>query len=135
MLAEHPVIARNLTYKAAWLCDQGRPYHVEATMAKLVGSEGALNAARRGVEILGGYGICTEYPMQRFLRDSLLIQFAPISNQMSRNILMQCIEAGDISARKRPRGGWIVDRVSIDEYNSCKEDDALFNDLKQRVKL
>ena len=81
--------ARNLTYKAAWLCDRGRPYHVEATMAKLVGAEGALNAARRGVEILGGYGICTEYPMQRFLRDSLLIQFAPISNQMSRNILMQ----------------------------------------------
>ena len=81
--------ARNLTYKAAWLADQGRPYHVEATMAKLVAAEGALHAGRYGVEILGGYGICSEYPMQRFLRDSLLIQFAPISNEMSKNILMQ----------------------------------------------
>ncbi len=81
--------ARNLAYKAAWLADQGQPYHVEATMAKLVAAEGALHAGRYGVEILGGYGICNEYPMQRFLRDSLLIQFAPISNEMSRNILMQ----------------------------------------------
>ena len=81
--------ARNLTYKAAWLCDQGKPYHQEATMAKLVAAEGAIHAGRYGVEILGGYGICTEYPMQRFFRDSLLIQFAPISNEMSKNILMQ----------------------------------------------
>jgi len=33
--------ARNLTYKAAWLCDHGQPYHLEATMAKLVAAEGA----------------------------------------------------------------------------------------------
>ncbi len=81
--------ARNLTYKSAWLADQGKPYHMEASMAKLVASEGALHAGRYGVEILGGYGICSEYPMQRFLRDSLLIQFAPISNEMSKNVLMQ----------------------------------------------
>ena len=32
--------SRNLTYKAAWLCDNGKPYHLEATMAKLVAAEG-----------------------------------------------------------------------------------------------
>lgn len=81
--------ARNLTYKAAWLCDQGLPYHMEATMAKLVAADGALHAGTHGAEILGGYGICSEYPMQRYLRDALQIQFSPISNEMSRNMLMQ----------------------------------------------
>ena len=80
---------RNLTYKSAWLCDQGKPYHLEATMAKLVASEGALHAGRFGAEIMGGYGICNEYPMQRYLRDAYQLQFSPISNEMSKNMLMQ----------------------------------------------
>ncbi|MBU0970638.1 MAG: acyl-CoA/acyl-ACP dehydrogenase [Proteobacteria bacterium] len=80
---------RNLTYKSAWLCDQGKPYHLEATMAKLVAAEGALFAGRYGAEIMGGYGICSEYPMQRYLRDAYQIQFSPISNEMSKNMLMQ----------------------------------------------
>lgn len=81
--------ARNLTYKAAWLCDNGKPYHMEATMAKLTASEGALHAGRFGAEILGGYGICSEYPMQRYLRDAYQLQFSPISNEMSKNMMMQ----------------------------------------------
>lgn len=81
--------SRNLTYKAAWLADQGKPFHVEATMAKLVAAEGAMHAGIYGVEIFGGYGICKEYPIQRYLRDALQMQFAPISNEMSRNMLMQ----------------------------------------------
>jgi acyl-CoA dehydrogenase len=81
--------ARNITYKSAWLHDAGKPYHVEATMAKLVAAEGALHAAVHGAEILGGYGICKEYPMQRYLRDQFQLQFSPISNEMSRNMLMQ----------------------------------------------
>lgn len=81
--------SRNLTYKSAWLCDQGKPYHLEATMAKLVASEGALHAGRFGAEIMGGYGICSEYPMQRYLRDAYQLQFSPISNEMSKNMLMQ----------------------------------------------
>ncbi|MBU2551900.1 MAG: acyl-CoA/acyl-ACP dehydrogenase [Proteobacteria bacterium] len=81
--------ARNLTYKAAWLCDQGRPYHMEATMAKLVSAQGAWHAVTYGAEILGGYGICNEFPMQRYLRDAAQGAFSPISNEMSKNMLMQ----------------------------------------------
>lgn len=58
-------------------------------MAKLVAAEGSLHAGTHGAEILGGYGICGEYPMQRYLRDALQLQFSPISNEMSRNMLMQ----------------------------------------------
>ncbi|MGZ5372586.1 MAG: acyl-CoA dehydrogenase family protein [Aeromicrobium sp.] len=81
--------ARNLTYKAAWLCDNGKPYHLEATMAKLVAAEGARHAGTYGTEIFGGYGICNEYPVSMFARDAYQIQFSPISNEMSRNMLMQ----------------------------------------------
>ncbi|MGO9147319.1 MAG: acyl-CoA dehydrogenase family protein [Desulfomonilia bacterium] len=81
--------SRNLTYKAAWLCDHGKPYHMEATMAKLVAAEGARHAGTFGAEIFGGYGICNEYPVSMFLRDAYQIQFSPISNEMSRNMLMQ----------------------------------------------
>lgn len=81
--------ARNLTYKSAWLCDHGKPYHLEATMAKLVSAEGAMHAAQYGAEILGGYGICKEYPIQMYARDAFQIQFSPISNEMARNMLMQ----------------------------------------------
>lgn len=81
--------ARNLTYKSAWLCDNGHPYHLEATMAKLVAADGAMHAARYGAEILGGYGICNEYPIQMYLRDAFQLQFSPISNEMCRNMLMQ----------------------------------------------
>ncbi len=81
--------SRNLTYKSAWLCDEGKPYHLESTMAKLVASEGALHAGKFGAEILGGYGICSEYPMQRYLRDAYQLQFSPISNEMAKNMMMQ----------------------------------------------
>lgn len=81
--------SRNITYKAAWLHDTGQPYHMEATMAKLVAAQGAMHAGIHGAEIMGGYGICKEYPMQRYLRDALQLQFSPISNEMSKNMLMQ----------------------------------------------
>ncbi|MRR18206.1 MAG: acyl-CoA dehydrogenase [Deltaproteobacteria bacterium] len=81
--------ARNLTYKSAWLQDHGKLYHLEATMAKLVAAEGARHASIYGPEIFGGYGICNEYSVSMFARDAYQIQFSPISNEMSRNMLMQ----------------------------------------------
>lgn len=81
--------AKNLTYKAAWLCDHGKSYHMESAMAKVVAAEGAMNAGIYGAEIFGGYGICMEYPIQRYLRDALQLQFSPISNEMARNMIMQ----------------------------------------------
>ena len=56
---------------------------------KLVAADGARHAATYGPEIFGGYGICDEYPVSMFARDAYQIQFSPISNEMSRNMLMQ----------------------------------------------
>ena len=52
-------------------------------------ASGRRRAGAYGVEIFGGYGICDEYPLSMFARDAYQIQFSPVSNEMSRNMLMQ----------------------------------------------
>lgn len=83
-------LAKNLIFKCAWLCDTGRPYHVEATMAKLYAADVALRAATTGMEIFAGYGYTMECDMQRYWRDSQQMVFSPISQEMSRNFIAQC---------------------------------------------
>jgi alkylation response protein AidB-like acyl-CoA dehydrogenase len=61
---------RLLTYKAAYLCDQGKDYGFTSSMAKLVASEAAMQAAHDAVQIHGGYGLMKEYPVERYFRDA-----------------------------------------------------------------
>src|SRR5690606_20959680 len=57
--------ARLLTYRAAWLKDQGRRTTLESSMAKLYASEIAVRASEDGVQIFGGYGFVKEYPAEK----------------------------------------------------------------------
>ena len=52
--------AHNLTYKAAWLKDQGRPIGQAAAMAKLYSTEAAMDAARVATQVFGGMGVCDD---------------------------------------------------------------------------
>lgn len=61
--------ATQLVYRAAWLCDAGRPHHKEAAMAKLFASECAARVADQAARVFASYGYAMEYPVQRFLRD------------------------------------------------------------------
>jgi acyl-CoA dehydrogenase len=81
--------AKLITYKAAWLLEQGKPCHLEAAMSKLVSSEMAFKAATRGLDILAGYGVTLDYDMQRYFRDSRQCTFSPISNEMVRNFIAE----------------------------------------------
>jgi len=83
-------LARNLIYKCAWLCDNGLPYHIEASMAKIYASDIALKAATTGMEIFAGYGYTMESDIQRYWRDSQQMVFSPISQEMGRNFIAQC---------------------------------------------
>jgi butyryl-CoA dehydrogenase len=62
-------LARLMTYKAAWLKDQGRDFRLAAGMAKLYAAEVATRAANHAVQIHGGYGIMEEFPVARYWRD------------------------------------------------------------------
>ncbi len=61
--------SRLLVYNAARLRDAGRPFVKEAAIAKLVASETAERVTSAAVEIFGGYGYTSEYPVEKLYRD------------------------------------------------------------------
>ncbi len=73
--------ARSLVYRIAWCKDQGRPLnHLEAAVAKLFVGDWSLKPTNDALLILGGYGYCHEYDIERIFRDSRL---APIGGGTS----------------------------------------------------
>jgi short-chain 2-methylacyl-CoA dehydrogenase len=66
--------ARTAYYDAAALMLAGKPFKKEAAIAKLVGSEAAMDNARDATQIHGGYGFMNEYPVARHYRDSKILE-------------------------------------------------------------
>jgi hypothetical protein len=79
--------ARLLTYRAAFLKDQGRRVTKESAMAKLYASEVAVRAANEAVQILGGYGYTKDYPAERYLRDSKLTTIGEGTSEIQRLVI------------------------------------------------
>jgi short-chain 2-methylacyl-CoA dehydrogenase len=79
--------ARNLTYKAAWLRDQGRPFRRAAAIAKLYASEIAVSATRDAVQIHGGYGFIDETPVSRFYRDAKILEIGEGTSEIQRLLI------------------------------------------------
>jgi alkylation response protein AidB-like acyl-CoA dehydrogenase len=84
--------ARNLLYKAAWLCDQGRDeYKKYASMAKLYCSEVAHRCVNQGVQIHGGYGLMKEYDIERFYRDQKVLEIGEGTSEILRLVISRYI--------------------------------------------
>jgi alkylation response protein AidB-like acyl-CoA dehydrogenase len=79
--------AELLTLRAAWLESNGRHYEKEAAMGKLLASDVAMAAAIEGVQILGGYGYCKDYPMERHMRDVKITQIYEGTNEIMRLVI------------------------------------------------
>jgi len=79
--------ARLITYSAAWKLDQGLECTLDASMAKVYGSEAGTRCANRGMQILGGYSYMVEYGMERYWRETKLYEIAGGTNQIMRNII------------------------------------------------
>ena len=79
--------ARLLTYKAAWLKDQGRPFSLAAAQAKLKSGLVALRAADEAVQIHGGYGYIEEYPVCRFYRDAKILTIGEGTDEIQRLVI------------------------------------------------
>jgi len=76
--------ARLLTYWAASLKDQGKDYVKAASIAKVSSTEAAEKLALLAMMIHGGYGVATEYPVERYLRDSQIIKTYEGTNDIQR---------------------------------------------------
>lgn len=79
--------ARLLAFKAASLADQGEPFNVYASMAKLFASELCMDASTKGIQIFGGYGYMMDLPMQRFFRDAKLTTIYEGTSEVQRMII------------------------------------------------
>ncbi|HHW42391.1 acyl-CoA dehydrogenase [Desulfofundulus thermobenzoicus] len=79
--------ARLLVYRAARLKDMGLPYTKEASMAKLYATDTAMQVTTDAVQILGGYGYCKEYPVERYMRDAKITQIYEGTNQIQRLVI------------------------------------------------
>ena len=83
--------ARLITYQAAWLHDQGRPFAKEAAMAKLYASDTAMHAAVEAVQVHGGYGYTDEYVVSRFFRDAKILQIGEGTNEIQRLVIARLL--------------------------------------------
>ncbi|NIM60058.1 MAG: acyl-CoA dehydrogenase [Candidatus Aminicenantes bacterium] len=81
--------ARLLTYRAAFIEDQGRKIPKESAMAKLFASELAVKASSVAVQIFGGYGFTKDYPAEKFYRDSKLATIGEGTSEIQRWIIAQ----------------------------------------------
>lgn len=81
--------ARLLTYRAAFLEDQGKKIPKESAMAKLFASELAVKSSSMAVQIFGGYGFTKDYPVEKFYRDSKLATIGEGTSEVQRWIIAQ----------------------------------------------
>jgi butyryl-CoA dehydrogenase len=79
--------ARLLTLRAAWLKDHKLPYNKEAAMAKLYASDVANKAAREGIQIFGGNGYVTEFPVERHFRDAKITEIYEGTSEIQRLVI------------------------------------------------
>jgi alkylation response protein AidB-like acyl-CoA dehydrogenase len=80
-------IARTMLYKVARMNDEGIPFAQEAAMVKLFASEMCVKVCEEGVQILGGYGLCEEYEIERHYRDSKLLTIGEGTSEILRMII------------------------------------------------
>ena len=79
--------SRNLTYTAARLKDQGKPFRQAAAMAKLYSTEAAVDATRVATQVFGGAGFIEETPAARFYRDAKILEIGEGTSEIQRLII------------------------------------------------
>ncbi|MCL4531528.1 MAG: acyl-CoA dehydrogenase family protein [Chloroflexi bacterium] len=79
--------ARMMIYRAAWLKQEGRPYTKEAAMGKMFATEMAERVCRNAIQIHGGYGYSSEYPVERIYRDARLMTIGEGTSEVQRMVI------------------------------------------------
>jgi alkylation response protein AidB-like acyl-CoA dehydrogenase len=93
--------ARGLLYRVGQMLDagvDGPPLTKAAAMAKLACSDAAMAVTTDAVQVLGGYGYVTEYPVERMMRDAKITQIYEGTNQIQRLVIAR-------EMRTEPRSG------------------------------
>ena len=85
--------ARLVGLKAAWLKDQGQAFSKEASIAKLLGSEAAVDVTRDAVQIFGGNGYSAEYPVEKLYRDAKITEIYEGTSEIQQLVISRAVFA------------------------------------------
>jgi alkylation response protein AidB-like acyl-CoA dehydrogenase len=90
-MATEIAAGRALVYRAAWLKDQGRPFALEAAMAKLYTGELSNRVVNKALQIHGGYGFVDEFPISRLYRDQKILEIGEGTNEVQRMVISRLL--------------------------------------------
>ncbi|MGG4489501.1 acyl-CoA dehydrogenase [Metabacillus idriensis] len=76
-----------LTYRAAFLRENGLPCGKEASMAKLFASKTAMEVATEAIQVFGGYGYTKDYPVERYFRDAKVCEIYEGTSEIQRIVI------------------------------------------------
>jgi alkylation response protein AidB-like acyl-CoA dehydrogenase len=88
-------LARLLAYKCAWLMDQNRPFSKIAALAKKIGTDTAMSVTTDAVQVFGGKGFIRENEIERYMRDSKIMQIYEGTNQVQNLVIGRFVANGD----------------------------------------
>ena len=83
--------ARLLVHDAALLADAGEPFTIAASRAKLFASTAARTHAAEAVQIHGGYGYTTEFPVERYYRDAKITEIYEGTSEIQQIIIARSL--------------------------------------------
>lgn len=83
--------SRNLTYKAARLKDENKPFRQVAAMAKLYSTESAVEATRLAAQVFGGSGFVEDLPVARFYRDAKILEIGEGTSEIQRLVIARSL--------------------------------------------
>ncbi len=83
--------ARATYLHAARLRDAGRPFSRQASIAKLVATDNAMKVTTDAVQVLGGYGYTKDFPLERYMRETKVMQIFEGTNQIQRLVISRSL--------------------------------------------
>ncbi len=95
-MATEIAAARWLTYRAAWLKQQGLPHTAEGAQAKLFASSVARRQTGEAIQVLGGYGFSSELPAERYFRDAKVTELYEGTSEIQRLVIARHVLAGNV---------------------------------------
>jgi alkylation response protein AidB-like acyl-CoA dehydrogenase len=86
--------ARLLTWRAAWMAAQRRPFeHAEGSMSKLKASEVAVRACEQAIQTMGGWGYIKDFPVEKWYRDAKLYTIFEGTSEIQRLVIGRALRA------------------------------------------
>ncbi|UIJ34954.1 acyl-CoA dehydrogenase family protein [Allobranchiibius sp. GilTou73] len=94
--------ARSAYLLAARLKDAGRPFSMEASSAKLIATDAAMRVTTDAIQVLGGAGYTSDFPVERMFRDAKVTQIFEGTNQIQRIVIARHLLAGTTPPKGMP---------------------------------